>query len=80
MKFRGWLLSLLAMHLLVHPMTHAYAACVSAVAPQSVSIPAPDDPSTARTLDNCDLCRVGHGVVTAPTATRVEWVWGGPLS
>jgi len=73
-KFRGWLLALLAMHLLMHPMTHAIAARVTPAAAQSVSIPASDDPSTARPLDNCDLCRLGHSVVTAPTATRVERV------
>ena len=37
-KFRGWLLALLAMHLLVHPMTHAIAALVTPAAVQSVSI------------------------------------------
>jgi hypothetical protein len=73
-KVRGWLLALLAMHLLVHPMAHALAICVSTGTPQSVSNPVPADSDAVRPLDNCDLCRVGQSVTTAPNATRVELI------
>jgi hypothetical protein len=73
-KVRGWLLALLAMHVLVHPMTHALAACVSTGAPPSVSNPVPADSGAARPLDNCDLCRLGQSVATTPNATRVELI------
>jgi len=73
-KVRGWLLALLAMHLFVHPMTHALQVSVSTGAPPSVSNPVPADSSAARPLDNCELCRVGQSVATTPDTTRVELI------
>ena len=72
LKVRSWMLLLLVMHFLVHPMTHALAAYCALTDSHSLSAPAQGDLGTSRALDNCDLCRVGQSVTTAPDAAKVE--------
>ena len=72
LKVRGWLLLVLALHLMVHPMTHAVSACMSSPSPHSLSNPLQGDLSTSGAIDNCDLCRVGQSITAAPATTPVE--------
>ena len=72
MRHRGWVLLLLVMHLVVHPMTHALSVGSDHGQPHSISTSSQSDLGTIQPLDNCDLCRVGQNATITPDATRVE--------
>ena len=72
LKVRSWMLLLLVMHLMVHPMTHALAAYGAVTEFPALSTSPQGDLGTIRPLDNCELCRVGQSLTTAPDTAKVE--------
>lgn len=72
MRHRGWVLLLLVMHVVVHPMTHAMSTCSVPSQPHSISASSQSDLGAIQPLDNCNLCRVGQSATIAPDAARVE--------
>jgi len=69
-RFRSWLLLFLVMHLLVHPMVHAL--CASSTVAHSTTVALPGDSSTAVSLEDCSLCRAGHGAFLWADLRQVE--------
>ncbi|MGO9518026.1 MAG: hypothetical protein ACLPND_13350 [Candidatus Korobacteraceae bacterium] len=64
MKFRGWLLMLLFVHVLLHPLVHA----VGTSAPDRLAVSTSSTQSDASPNggDQCELCRVGHRTIVTP--------------
>jgi len=71
-KIRVWMLLLLMMHLVVHPLTHVFSASLSSPEPQSICSPAPNDLALTRTSDHCELCRLANSVSAAADEIRSE--------
>jgi hypothetical protein len=63
-KFRGWLLILLFVHVLLHPLVHAVGT--SAASPLAVSTSSTQSESNLNSGDRCELCRVGHNTIVTP--------------
>ena len=71
-NFRGWILLVLILHLLVHPMVHGITTFSDSPDSASVSLPIHFDTNTAGSIDHCDLCRVGQTATAAPKPAIVE--------
>jgi hypothetical protein len=71
-KFRGWLLMLLFVHVLLHPLVHAIgtSGAASDLARVSASSTPPD--SSLTTGDQCELCRVGHNTIVTPALPQAD--------
>jgi hypothetical protein len=69
---RGWILLVLILHLLVHPVVHGFATSSTIRSSASVSLPARGHIDPAGSIDHCDLCRVGQSVTAAPAPSRIE--------
>jgi Protein of unknown function (DUF2946) len=70
-KFRGWLLVLLFLHVLLHPLVHASATITPATALPSISGSAQSGHGLA-TGDHCELCRVGHNLIGVPQLPQTD--------
>ena len=70
MKFRGWLLLLLFVHVLLHPLVHTVG--VSAAANQAVISSPAAQADAALEGDQCELCRVGHNSIATPQLPQSE--------
>jgi len=69
---RGWILLLLAMHMTVHPLLHGFAISTARQSATLVSGPVSRNSDIANSVDNCDLCRVGQSITTAPEPARID--------
>ena len=65
MKFRGWLLLLLFVHVLLHPLVHAAGTSGTANRP-AVSTSSKQSDASLNAGDQCELCRVGHNSIVTP--------------
>jgi hypothetical protein len=66
MKFRGWLLMLLFVHVLLHPLVHAIGTSGAASDLARVSASSTQPNSRLAAGDQCELCRVGHNPIISP--------------
>ena len=64
MKLRGWLLLLLFVHVLLHPLVHAVGTSVAN--PFAVSANSTQTDASLNSGDRCELCRVGHNTIVTP--------------
>jgi hypothetical protein len=71
-KFRGWLLTLLFVHVLLHPLVHMIGTSGAAndLARATASSMQPD--SSLATGDHCELCRVGHNTIVTPQLPQAD--------
>lgn len=65
MKLRGWLLILLFVHVLLHPLVHAVGTSGAASSLAASASTAQADASL-NSGDQCELCRVGHNTIVTP--------------
>ena len=70
-RFRSWLLLLLVLHVLVHPMVHGFCASSTVVHSTTVALPT-DSTSTVGSLEDCSLCRAGQGALLWADQQQVE--------
>ena len=70
MKFRGWLLMLLFVHVLLHPLVHAVG--ISAASPLAVSVSSTQLDASLNAGDQCELCRVGHNTIIIPRLPKSD--------
>jgi len=70
-KFRGWLLLLLFVHVLLHPLVHV--AGLSGT-PNSTAVCAPPAGADAslNSADQCELCRVGQNTIFTPQLPKAD--------
>ena len=64
MKLRGWLLLLLFVHVLLHPLVHVIGT--SAANNLAVSTSSTQSDTSPNSGDQCELCRVGHNTIVTP--------------
>jgi len=69
-KFRGWLLLLLFVHVLLHPLVHV--AGPSGATNLAVSTSSTASNISLSSADQCELCRVGHNTLVTPKLPRAE--------
>lgn len=70
-RFRSWLLLLLVIHVLVHPVVHGLCASSTVTHSTTVALPT-DSTSTVGSLEDCSLCRAGHGAMLWADLQQVE--------
>lgn len=71
MKLRGWLLMLLFLHVMLHPLVHAMDMD-SASASDILTFHASSSAHGQQTGDQCELCRVGHNATAAPQLPKTH--------
>lgn len=71
MKLRGWLLLLLFAHVMLHPWVHAIGN-VPARDLVSISGSSNSPDHGLNSIDQCELCRIGHNANIAPALPRSE--------
>ncbi len=71
MKLRGWLLMVLFLHVMLHPLVHAIDMG-SAAASGIVVSQAPSSAHGPLTGDQCELCRVGHNAAATPKLPKAD--------
>ncbi len=71
MKLRGWLLMVLFLHVMLHPLVHAIEIGSAAASDIRVSHALPPTHG-ALTGDQCELCRIGHSASAAPQLPRTH--------
>jgi hypothetical protein len=64
LKLRGWLLLLLFVHVLLHPLVHAIGT--PAANGFAVSTTSTQSDASLNSGDQCELCRVGHNSIVTP--------------
>jgi hypothetical protein len=71
-KVRGWLLTLLFAHVLLHPWVHVMGA--TSVASDLTTVSRSSVPSSGALIsgDRCELCRVGHNATAASPPPKIE--------
>lgn len=72
MKFRGWLLMLLFVHVLLHPLVHVIGTSGTASDLASVSASSTQPDSGLAGGDQCELCRVGHNTIVTPALPQAD--------
>jgi hypothetical protein len=70
LKFRGWLLMLLFVHVMLHPWVHS----IDLGGPSSEILLSHASCSGQPALsgDQCELCRIGHNATAAPMLPQVD--------
>jgi len=71
-NLRGWILLVLIMHLLVHPVVHSLSTLATTRSSASTSVCALGSLNTDGSADHCDLCRVGQSVSAASKPAKIE--------
>jgi len=69
-KLRGWLLLLLFVHVLLHPLVHAIGT--SAANSLAVSASSTQSDASPNSGDQCELCRVGHNTIVTPQLPKSD--------
>jgi hypothetical protein len=70
-KLRGWLLMLLFVHVLLHPLVHAVGTSAAANSQVVSTSFAPLD-GILNGGDQCELCRVGHNTIVTPRLPKSD--------
>src|SRR5271157_795810 len=71
-KFRGWLLMLLFVHVLLHPLVHTSVTSGAASSLVSVASSSTQSGSNLIAGDQCELCRVGHNTIVTPQLPKAD--------
>ncbi len=72
MKLRGWILILLFVQVLVHPLVHLRDAQNRASASSTITVTAASPLAGHPTSDQCELCRVSHSTVVSARLPQIE--------
>jgi len=72
LKFRGWLLAVLFVHVVLHPWVHAMGVASPAGSTASVSNRSAGPDGSVSAVDHCELCRVGHSATATPRLPRTD--------
>jgi hypothetical protein len=70
-KFRGWLLLLLFVHVLLHPLVHVVGPS-RAASNRAVSAGSTVTDASLNSVDQCELCRVGHNTMVTPQVPKTD--------
>jgi hypothetical protein len=72
-RLRSWLLLLLIVHILVHPVAHTFGTNSSPAHRTTVTLPG-NSSTVISSLEDCNLCRAGHGAMLWADLRQTEWL------
>jgi hypothetical protein len=70
-KLRGWILVLLFLQVMVHPLVHLRDAQNPAAASSTITVTAASPLAAHPSSDQCELCRVSHSTVVSARLPQI---------